>query len=49
METEADPLECSKRKGPMRAIALIDDHQVIRRILEHPELPPTVRAAAVGS
>ena len=32
---EADPLECPKCKGPMRAIALIDDPGVIRRILEH--------------
>ncbi len=32
---EADPLECPKRKWPMRVIALIDDPSVIRRILEH--------------
>jgi len=30
----ADPLECSKCKGPMGVIALIEDPQVIRRILE---------------
>lgn len=30
---EADPLECPKCKGPMRVIALIEDPQVIRRIL----------------
>ena len=33
--SEADPLECSKCKGPMRVIALIEDPGVIRRILEH--------------
>jgi hypothetical protein len=32
---EADPLECPKCKGPMRVISLIEDPQVIRRILEH--------------
>jgi len=32
---EADPLECPKCKGPMRVMALIEDPQVIRRILEH--------------
>jgi len=32
---EADPLECSKCKGSMRVIALIEDAGVIRRILEH--------------
>jgi len=32
---EADPLECPKRKGPMRVIALIEDPAVIRRIREH--------------
>ena len=32
---EADPLKCPKCKGPMRAIALIEDPGVIRRILEH--------------
>ena len=32
---EADPMECRKCKGLMRAIALIDDPGVIRRILEH--------------
>jgi len=41
---EADPLVCSKCKGPMRVIALIDDPGVIRRVLEHlgrwaPEAP----------
>ena len=37
MVYEADPLECPKCKGPMRMIALIEDRQVIRRILEHLE------------
>ena len=32
---EADPLECPKCQGPMRVMALIEDPQVIRRILEH--------------
>jgi hypothetical protein len=32
---EVDPLECPKCKGPMRVIALIDDAEVIQRILEH--------------
>ena len=32
---EADPMECPRCKGPMRAIALIDDPHVVRRILEH--------------
>ena len=32
---EVDPLECSKCKGPMRVIALIDDAAVIRKILSH--------------
>ena len=32
---EADPLQCPKCRGPMRVIALIDDPQVVRRILEH--------------
>jgi Transposase zinc-binding domain/Putative transposase len=32
---EADPLQCPKCNGPMRIIALIDDPQVVRRILEH--------------
>jgi len=30
---EADPLVCPVCKGPMRVIALIDDADVIRRIL----------------
>ena len=51
----ADPLQCPKCKGPMRVMALIDDPQVIRRILEHlgcwvPEAsgpaPPQARVAA---
>jgi hypothetical protein len=32
---EADPLECPRGKGPMRVIALIDDPDVVRRILGH--------------
>ena len=32
---EADPLECPKCGAPMQVIALIDDAEVIRRILEH--------------
>jgi hypothetical protein len=32
---EADPLECPKCKGPMRVIALIEEPEIIRRILEH--------------
>ena len=32
---EVDPFECPKCKGPMRVIALIEDTEVIRRILEH--------------
>ena len=32
---EDDPLVCPKCKGPMRVIALIDDSDVVRRILEH--------------
>ena len=32
---EVDPLECPRCKGPMRAIALIDDAAVIRKILSH--------------
>ena len=32
---EVDPLECSRCKGPMRVIALIDDKAVIRKILSH--------------
>ena len=32
---EADPLECPQCKGPMRVMALIEDPQVIRRILKH--------------
>ncbi len=32
---EVDPLECPKCKGPMRAISLIEDSDVIRRILRH--------------
>ena len=31
---EADPVECPKRKGPMRVIALIEEPEIIRRILE---------------
>jgi hypothetical protein len=44
---EADPLECSKCKRPVRAIALIEDPGVIRRILEHLGWwapPPTERS-----
>ncbi len=32
---EADPLDCPKRKWPMRVIALIDDPVVVREILVH--------------
>ena len=32
---EVDPLECPKCKGPMRVISLIEDSEVIRRILRH--------------
>ena len=32
---EVDPLECPKCKGPMRVISLIEDADVIRRILCH--------------
>jgi hypothetical protein len=32
---EVDPLECPKCGAPMQVIALIDDAEVIRRILEH--------------
>ncbi len=32
---EVDPLECPKCKGPMRVISLIEDSDVIRRILRH--------------
>ena len=32
---EVDPLECPKCRGPMRAIALIEDPIVVRAILEH--------------
>jgi hypothetical protein len=32
---EADPQECPKCKGPMRVIALIEEPEIIRRILEH--------------
>ena len=32
---EADPLVCSKCKGPMRVIALIEDPAVVRAILKH--------------
>jgi hypothetical protein len=32
---EVDPLKCPKCKGPMRVIALIDDPDVVRCILEH--------------
>ena len=32
---EADPLVCSKCKGPMRVIALIEDPAVVRAILTH--------------
>ncbi len=42
---EVDPLECPKCKGPMRVISLIEDSEVIRRILRHlglwaPQQPP---------
>ena len=42
---EVDPLECPKCKGPMRVIALIEDSDVIRKILCHlglwaPQQPP---------
>ena len=49
---EVDPLECRKCKGPMQVIALIEDAEVIRRILEHlgrwaprgkPRGPPVTR------
>ena len=33
---EADPLVCPQCGGPLRVIALIEDAEVIRRILEHP-------------
>ncbi len=42
---EADPLECPNCKGPMRVIALIEDPQVIRRILEHLGLWARLRIA----
>jgi hypothetical protein len=32
---ETDPIECPKRKGPMRVIALIDDTVVECEILVH--------------
>ena len=32
---EVDPLECPKCKGPMRVISLIEDSDVIRRMLQH--------------
>ena len=32
---EVDPLECPKCKAPMRVIAVIDDADVIARILRH--------------
>ncbi len=32
---EVDPLECPKCGAPMQVIALIDDAEIIRRILEH--------------
>ena len=32
---EVDSLECAKCKGPMRAISLIENSDVIRRILQH--------------
>ena len=43
---EADPLECPKCNGPMRVISLIEDSEVIRRILRYlglraPQQPPT--------
>ena len=49
-----NPLECPKCKGPMRVIVLIEDPQVIRRILEHlglwvlepPERSPPVEGAS---
>jgi len=31
----ADPLECPQCNGPMRVIAVIDDHRVIEKILRH--------------
>ena len=42
---EVDPLECPKCKGPMRVISLIEDSEVIRRVLRHlglwaPQQPP---------
>jgi len=33
---EVDPLQCSKRRAPIHVIALIDDTDITRRILEHP-------------
>lgn len=45
---EVDPLTCPKCKGPMRVIAVIDDREVIRKILDHlglwevkPKPPPS--------
>jgi hypothetical protein len=32
---EVDPLTCPKCKGPMRVSAVIDDREVIRKILDH--------------
>ena len=32
---EVDPLQCPQCKGPMRVISLIEDSEVIRRILRH--------------
>jgi hypothetical protein len=32
---EVDPLECPKCKGPMRAIALVEDKAAIRKILSY--------------
>ena len=32
---EDDPLICPECSGPMRTIALIEEQEVIRKILEH--------------
>ena len=32
---EVDPLTCPKCQGPMRVISLIEDHEVIKKILKH--------------
>jgi hypothetical protein len=35
MINEVDPLTCKKCRGPMRVIAVIEDTDVIRKILNH--------------